>query len=81
MAAKNGLPRDEHLQWCRERAMAAYRRTGRAMDAVESMVIDLGHHEETRGQADGAMFAGFAAMATGALATEAQVQKFVDDVC
>lgn len=39
--------RDEHLAWCKERALA-YLEKGKVVDAITSMLSDLSKHEETK---------------------------------
>ena len=41
------MTREEHLQWCKERARA-YLDRGDVVEAITSMLSDLGKHEETR---------------------------------
>lgn len=41
------MTRDEHLQWCKDRALE-YLNKGDMTNAVTSMLSDLGKHEETR---------------------------------
>jgi hypothetical protein len=40
------MTRTEHLQWCKDRAMALVER-GELVDAVASMMSDIGKHDET----------------------------------
>ena len=40
--------RQEHLQWCKDRAME-YVKEGNLLEAVTSMMSDLGKHPETQG--------------------------------
>ena len=47
------MDRQEHLEWCKERALE-YLNQGDAVNAITSMLSDLNKHEETRG-AGGAM--------------------------
>lgn len=44
------MTRDEHLQWCKDRAME-YVRQGQLLDGVTSMMSDLDKHPETAGVA------------------------------
>ena len=46
--------REEHLQFCKDRAME-YVRRGQLVDAVTSMASDLTKHDETRSDPAGAM--------------------------
>ena len=48
------IPRAEHLQWCKDRAMA-YVNEGNLMEAVTSMMSDLGKHPETAERSGGAL--------------------------
>jgi hypothetical protein len=41
------MSRDEHLQWCKDRALA-YWRAGDLQNACTSMVSDLSKHDETK---------------------------------
>lgn len=43
-----GMSREEHLQWCKDRAME-YWRQGDISNALASMASDLEKHPETRG--------------------------------
>jgi hypothetical protein len=47
MADGELMNRDDHLIWCKERAMA-YWREGDLLDAVTSMASDLEKHPETK---------------------------------
>jgi hypothetical protein len=40
--------RDEHLEWCKQRARE-YLREGNMSEAITSMLSDLSKHPETRG--------------------------------
>ena len=40
------VTREQHLQWCKDRAME-YVREGNLPEAVTSMISDLGKHPET----------------------------------
>lgn len=48
--------RAEHLQFCKDRAME-YVRHGELLEAVTSMMSDLGKHPETANSAGGALAA------------------------
>lgn len=39
--------RDEHLTWCKQRALE-YLNRGEFVEAITSMLSDLGKHDETR---------------------------------
>jgi hypothetical protein len=45
------MTRSEHLQWCKDRALA-YLDRGEIADAVTSMLSDMSKHEETALPAD-----------------------------
>lgn len=42
------MTRQEHLEWCKTRALE-YAERGRVADAIASMTSDLGKHPETAG--------------------------------
>ena len=42
------MTRQEHLQWCKERALE-YCNKGDLKNAFASMISDMGKHEETQG--------------------------------
>ncbi len=42
------MTRQEHLQWCKDRALE-YLVQGDVVNAIASMCTDLSKHEETRG--------------------------------
>lgn len=42
------MTRDEHLRWCKQRALE-YLDRGELQDAVSSMLSDLNKHPDTRG--------------------------------
>lgn len=48
------MTRQEHLDWCKKRAME-YVRSGNLVEGVTSMMSDLGKHPETRESAGGAL--------------------------
>ena len=48
------MTRQEHLQWCKDRAMK-YVGTGDLNSAVTSMLSDLGKHDETRASSEGVL--------------------------
>jgi hypothetical protein len=47
----NGRTREEHLEWCKQRAYR-YWREGNLVEAVSSMGSDLNKHEATRTNAN-----------------------------
>lgn len=48
------MTRDEHMAWCKKRAME-YVEIGDYNNAVTSMLSDLSKHEETRASANGVL--------------------------
>ena len=48
------MTREEHMQWCKDRAME-YVERGDLVNAVASMMSDLSKHDETRDSGTGAM--------------------------
>lgn len=53
MNEENSMNREEHLQWCKQRAMA-YVEAGDFSGAVTSMLSDLRSHPETEASGRGA---------------------------
>lgn len=51
------MTREEHLQWCKDRAME-YVKRGALLEAVTSMGSDLTKHPETKSSADSPVMAG-----------------------
>jgi hypothetical protein len=58
------MDRDEHLTWCKERALE-YWRDGDLGNAVASMTSDLGKHDETQGYNSFIMALGIIYVASG----------------
>ncbi len=50
----NGMTRQEHLEWCKKRAME-YVDAGDCTNAVNSMISDLTKHPETDGHCGSAL--------------------------
>ena len=50
------MTRSEHVQWCKDRAME-YVNEGDLLQAVTSMMSDMGKHPETKESATGALAA------------------------
>lgn len=48
------MTREEHMQWCKDRAME-YVNRGQLLEAVTSMMSDLDKHPETKTGATGAL--------------------------
>ena len=48
------MTREEHIGWCKQRARE-YVQEGNLLEAVTSMMSDLGKHPETRERAGGAL--------------------------
>ena len=69
------MNREEHLKWCKDRAME-YVRAGNFNEAVASMLSDLGKHEETKSSSTGACASlGMMALMTGP--TSEKITRFV----
>jgi hypothetical protein len=69
------MTREEHLQWCKDRALA-YCEKGETMNAISSMTSDLGKHPDTANHAGiklGAML-----MFGGHLSTAHECRKFIE---
>ena len=58
------MNRSEHLQWCKERALA-YVDEGSNQDAMTSMISDLGKHSGTESSAQIGFSLGMIAMKSG----------------
>jgi hypothetical protein len=43
------MTRDEHMKWCKERAIAEYDHNKQSREGITSMLSDLNMHESTRG--------------------------------
>lgn len=70
------MNRIEHLQWCKERALA-YVNDGDVTGAMASFQSDMGKHEETRTHTALPLMAQL--MFSGNLSTAGEVSKFIED--
>lgn len=68
------MTRDEHLAWCKARAHE-YLAIGDVQNAVQSMVSDLGKHDETKNVAPELLALGFPVMLSG---DREQARRFID---
>lgn len=68
--------REEHLQWCKKRALE-YVETGDLQQAYASMCSDLNKHEGTADHS--AMALGMGLMVSGSLDTQETMRKFIQD--
>lgn len=48
------MTREEHMQWCKDRAMD-YVKRGDLVNAVASMMSDLSKHDDTRSSVNGVL--------------------------
>lgn len=69
------MTREEHMQWCKERALE-YIDRGDAKNALASMLSDLRKHPETENHA-GSDLAGMLLL-TGRLQTTQELRKFIE---
>lgn len=69
------MTRDEHLQWCKDRANE-YVNQGDLTNAYGSMVSDLSKHPETTGHA--AIELGMMMLMAGHLNSKDEMRKFID---
>lgn len=69
------MNREEHLKWCKERALR-YVDAGDIPQAVASMTSDLGKHPETANHAG--MMLGMMMLMSGQLNTQEQARKFIE---
>lgn len=67
--------REEHLAWCKERALE-YCDAGDIAQAFASMASDMQKCNETR--ADAAFLAGLSLMVNGQLSTPADMRRFIE---
>jgi hypothetical protein len=70
------MTRDDHMKWCKERALDILE-SGDIPGAYASMASDLGNHPETAGH-DGIQL-GMILMMGGHLKTHAEMEKFIKD--
>ena len=69
------MTRDEHMTWCKQRALE-YVDRGDLTNAYASMASDLGKHDETRNHA--AIPIGMQLMMTGDLSTPDKMREFIE---
>jgi hypothetical protein len=69
------MNRQEHLQWCKTRALE-YLDTGDTTGCFASMASDLRKHEETADHP--ALMLGMTLLMTGNLGTVEQMRKFIE---
>ncbi len=69
------MDRNEHLAWCKERALE-YIKIGQPRNALNSMYSDLGKHKETEDHL--AIRFGIILQMGGNLITSDQVKKFIE---
>lgn len=70
----NDMTRQEHLQWCKDRALE-YVDVGDTDQAWASMVSDLGKHEETEDHS--AIHLGCGLFMNGMLNSESAMREFI----
>ena len=70
----NILTREEHITWCKERALE-YVDAGDVHNAWVSLVSDLNKHPETEGHQG--IELGLMMLASGNLSTPSEMQKFI----
>lgn len=68
--------RQEHLQWCKDRALA-YCHAGKPRDGFMSMLSDMKKHPETQNHP--ALELGVMLMAFGHLSAPREIEKFIAD--
>lgn len=74
------MTRQEHLDWCKQRAIRYLDQgvnEGGAVTALVSFIADLGKHDETKN--DPAIQTGTQLYLSGNLKTPEQVRKFIDE--
>ena len=71
------MTRDEHLQWCKDRAHE-YADQGDAKNAVASMLSDLGKHAETKGSVDSLAPLATMMLIGGQLSNVHELKRFID---
>ena len=74
MESEGNMTREEHLQWCKDRALI-YVDSGDMRMALTSMTSDLGKHPETEGHPGIPM--GFLLLVNGVLSTPEKMRKFI----
>jgi hypothetical protein len=70
------MNRNEHLDWCKKRAIA-YIDAGDLNGAFTSMISDLGKHSETASHAGIELGAGM--LFSGIMLTEDLMRKYIED--
>lgn len=71
------MTREEHLQWCKDRAMD-YVKRGDLVNAVGSMMSDLNKHEETASSGAGAFgMLGLMAARDAQRGDQAAVERYI----
>jgi hypothetical protein len=75
MSKEEPMTREEHLDWCKQRARE-YVDRGDLSNAYASMASDLGKHPETEGHQ--AIQLGMMLMMGGHLSSAAEMRKFID---
>jgi len=70
-----GITREEHLKWCKERALA-YVEAGEFENAFASMVSDLNKHPETANHSGAEI--GLMLMMGGHLASAQKMREFIN---
>jgi len=71
----NAVTRDEHLAWCKQRALE-YVDAGDLRNAFASMVSDLNKHEETRGHSGSEL--GMMMLMAGQLERTDDMRRFIE---
>lgn len=69
------MDRNEHLQWCKDRAYA-YLDVGNTTDACASFLSDMSKHDETASHS--AIELMFLMQMQGSLETVAEIRKFIE---
>lgn len=70
------MTRAEHLQWCKDRAMA-YVDRGDLVNAVASMMSDLDKHEETKSTGGALAMLGIMAAMQAQNGDQAAVERYI----
>lgn len=71
------MTRQEHLQWCKERALE-YVNRGELTDALASMLSDLGKHPETESSLKSCAPLAMMLKMSGQLSTREQMRNFIE---
>jgi hypothetical protein len=71
----NKPTRQEHLEWCKKRALE-YSDAGDTAQAFSSMTSDLGKHDDTRNHA--AIELGMMMLMGGMLSSPSEMRKFIE---